>query len=283
MSAPKALPAQHPPRHWTEVVYRDHGELFYDVEAALFQNERLTRQEIELAHRLVARTGSAVRSPVVDLGCGPGRHARELARRGHQVTGIDLSEAFLSMARAAAPLDNGGAAQRFVCGDLRSLAVADSTFRTALVLGNSFGYFSDEENQAILDEIARILVPGGSLCLEITDRDAYLQRFQPYEEERVRGRRHGELRCQWWKSWDPASRRMLTRERHSLAAGGEIVYEGHYDVRLYSWRELRRALRRAAFRDLARASFAPAAETLEGGLGETFGAMSEVLFVAARR
>ena len=36
-----------PPRHWTHAVYRDHADLFYDVEAALFQNLELTRQELD--------------------------------------------------------------------------------------------------------------------------------------------------------------------------------------------------------------------------------------------
>jgi SAM-dependent methyltransferase len=228
---------------------------------------------------LAGRAGAELASPIADLACGPGRHSRELARRGERVIGIDLSAPFLGMAQVAA---DGGSPQRFVCGDLRRLAIADASFRTALLLGNSFGYFSDDENLAILAEIARILQPGGLLCLEVTARDAYLAAMRPYEEELVRGRRYPRLRCQWWKRWDAATGRVHTLERHSLPATGELVYEGPYDVRLYGWRELRRAIVGAGFRDLVRSRFAPATETLAGGLGETFGAMSEVLFVAAR-
>ena len=281
MSGQKAqAPGRNSP-HWTEIVYRDHGDLFHDVEAALFQNERLSRQEIDLVEQILKRAGVALSPPIVDLACGPGRHARELARRGHEVTGIDLSETFLSMALAAVT-DNGGPQQRFFCGDLRNLSLANSAFRTALLLGNSFGYFSDEENQSILREIHRILHPGGVLCLEITDRDAYLAHLQPYEEELVRGQRYPQLRCQWWKEWNKPSRRIKTRERHSVPATGELIYEGLYDVRLYDWQELEHDLRRAGFSDLESLAFRPAPETLTGGLGETFGSMSEVLFVAAR-
>ena len=268
--------------HWTSIVYRDHADLFYDVEAALFQNARLTGQELDRVAELGRGIGAPLRSPIVDLACGPGRHSLELTHRGHGVTGVDQSEPFLAMARAAAPpIEDGSTPPRFVCCDLRHLALADRSFESVLLLGNSFGYFGDSENRAILGQMRRILRPGGLLCLEITHRDAYLAALEPYEEELIRGQLHERLRCQWWKRWDPASRRVFTLERHSHPDTGELVYEGPYDVRLYSWRELRRLLTAAGFHDPVCASFTPAVETLEGGLGETFGAMSEVLFVAA--
>ncbi len=274
--------ARRPPAapHWTSLVYRRHADLFYDVEAALFQNEHLTRQELDLVTELGQRVGAPLRSPVVDLACGPGRHGRELARRGFAVTGADLSQPFLAMARAA----DGAAGTpppRLLCTDLRRPGLAPRSFEAALLLGNSFGYFSDDENRAILEQIRRILRPSGLLCMEVTNRDAYLERLEPYQEELVRGHLYPELRCQWWKRWDPDTRRVHTLERHSSAATGEVIYEGPYDVRLYGWRELRGLLRDAGFPDPACSPFTPALESLADGLGETFGAMSEVLFVAA--
>lgn len=271
------------PPHWTRVVYRDHAELFYDVEAALFQNARLTRLELDRVAELAQRIGAPLKSPLVDLACGPGRHTLELARRGFEVTGVDLSEPFLTRARAGgARLAGTAPAARFVCSDLRQLGLAAASFDSVLLLGNSFGYFSDDDNRAILDEMRRILRPGGLLCMEITHREAYLAALVPYEEETIRGHRHDGLRCQWWKSWNPGSRRIVTMERHSRVDTGEVVYEGPYEVRLYGWRELRRHLLASGFGSPRRMSFSPSIETLAGGLGETFGAMSEVLFVAAR-
>ena len=278
------IPAEDRPAtasHWTSHVYRRHAALFYDVEAALFQNDQLTGQELDLATELGRRVDAPVGSPVVDLACGPGRHSRELARRGFAVTGVDLSPPFLAMARAASAAA-GVPPPRLLGADLRRLGLAPGSFDTALLLGNSFGYFSDEENRAILEQIRRILRPGGLLCMEITNRDAYLERFEPYQDEVVRGRHYPELRCQWWKRWDPQTRRVHTIERHSHAATGEVIYEGPYDVRLYGWRELRGLLGEAGFPEPVRAPFTPALDSLAGGLGETFGAMSEVLFVAAR-
>lgn len=269
--------------HWTRVVYRDHAELFYDVEAALFQNTKLTCQELNHVEDLGRRIGVTLRSPTVDLACGPGRHSLELSRRGHSVVGIDLSEPFLFKARNAAKrLDKDSPPARFVCGDLRQLMLAGASFESVLLLGNSYGYFRDDENRAMLDEMRRILRPGGLLCLEVTHRDAYLAALRPYEEELIQGRHRAQLHCQWWKSWDPSSQRVSTLERHIRTDTGEVVYEGPYDVRLYGWRELRGLLVAAGFHNPVRTSFSPAIETLAGGLGETFGSMSEVLFVAAR-
>lgn len=279
--APPGLSRQRPEPHWTSLVYRRHAELFYDVEAALFQNEQLTRQELDLVGELGRRVRAPLGSPVVDLACGPGRHGRELARRGFAVTGADLSQPFLAMAQASAAAA-GAPPPRLLSTDLRQLGLAPGSFASSLLLGNSFGYFSDQENLAILAEMRRILRPGGLLCLEVTNRDAYLDRFEPYQEETIHGRVYPELRCQWWKRWDPETRRIHTVERHSRAATGEVVYEGPYDVRLYGWRELRGLLRQAGFPDPVSSPFTPDLESLAGGLGETFGAMSEVLFVAAR-
>ena len=283
MAAPPP-PARRPasPPHWTDAVYRQHADLFYDVEAALFQNLDLTCRELDQVAEVAGQVGAALASPLVDLACGPGRHSVELARRGHAVTGVDLSEPFLARARAAARLDAVAPPARFVCGDLRQLMLADDSFATVLLLGNSFGYFDDAENRAILREMRRVLRPGGLVAMEITHREAYLEKLEPYEEELIRLPRQESLRCQWWKSWDEVARRVRTRERHSRLTTGEVVYEGPYDVRLYSWPELRRLLLETGFHEPTSQPFTPARQSLEGGLGETFGAMGEVLFVAAR-
>src|SRR5207342_2139569 len=56
---------------------------------------------------------------VLDVGCGPGRHALALARRGIDVVGVDLSEDFITLARDAATAD--GLPVLFEVGDVREL------------------------------------------------------------------------------------------------------------------------------------------------------------------
>ncbi len=105
---------------------------------------------------------------VLDVGCGYGRHAMELAARGFHVVGLDLSAPLL--------LRGGEEAQRrnlqinFVRGDMRELDF-DSQFDGAYCLFSTFGYFDDETNKRTIASIARALKPGGRILLEILNRD----------------------------------------------------------------------------------------------------------------
>lgn len=103
---------------------------------------------------------------VLDLGCGPGRHAAGLARRGAWVVGLDLSAALLCAAREAG-------AERLVRADMRSLPLRDATFDAVLSLFTSFGYFADDaEHEAVLREVTRVLRPGGRFVLDFLNAPA---------------------------------------------------------------------------------------------------------------
>ncbi len=74
-------------------------------------------------------------SRLLDVPCGNGRHAVELAGRGYQLTGVDSSEEFIAEARAATPLPI-----RWLLGDMRELPWSGE-FDGAYCSGNSFAYF----------------------------------------------------------------------------------------------------------------------------------------------
>jgi len=105
---------------------------------------------------------------VLDVGCGPGRHAHALGRRGFEVVGVDISERFVALARQNAP---DGAAVSFERADARSLEY-DSEFdavislcQGAFGLSGGAGVASLDPDRAVLDGIARALRPGGRLAL----------------------------------------------------------------------------------------------------------------------
>ena len=163
------------PNHWTDAVYRTHAALLYDVEAALFRNDELTREEIRMVYCVAESLGVRIGSRVIDLACGPGRHSMQLAHEGHNVTGIDFSEHFLKIAAVTANERKPFAwTPQFACGDLRALQFTDGVFQTALILGNSLGFYSDEQNVRTLREAHRVLKDGAFLCLEITNKERYL-------------------------------------------------------------------------------------------------------------
>ncbi len=97
---------------------------------------------------------------VLDVGCGPGRHAAALEASGVHCIGLDLSLVLLRRARQVthAPL---------VRGDMRALPVRDGSMDAVLSLFTSFGYFmSDEEHLATLTGMAATLKRGGWLVLD---------------------------------------------------------------------------------------------------------------------
>jgi ubiquinone/menaquinone biosynthesis C-methylase UbiE len=95
---------------------------------------------------------------VVDLGCGEGVFARELAARGFTVTGVDVAPAAV---RHAAEADPDGT---YVIGDMCALPFDDGSFDLAVARIS----FQDVENLGgAAAEAARVLAPGGSLCLSV--------------------------------------------------------------------------------------------------------------------
>lgn len=105
---------------------------------------------------------------LLDVGCGYGRHAMELAARGYHVVGLDLSLPLL--VRGGEEANRRGLTINFVHGDMRELDF-DNQFDGAYCLFSTFGYFDDEVNKKTASNIARALKPGGRLVLEILNRD----------------------------------------------------------------------------------------------------------------
>jgi len=106
---------------------------------------------------------------VVDIGCAVGRHSFEVARRGHAVVGVDVTEA---MVRAALPLaQEWGLDVRFAVMDARGLAFRDAAFDTAVMFGSVLSHVPGRDGRlAALREAHRVLRRGGRLLVETQSR-----------------------------------------------------------------------------------------------------------------
>jgi len=101
---------------------------------------------------------------VLDIGCGTGRHAIELAARGYQVTGVDLSEGQLARAREKAAA--AGVSVDFRQCDARELEFAAAFDLAMMICEGAFPLMeTDEMNFRILRGACRALRPAGKLVL----------------------------------------------------------------------------------------------------------------------
>ena len=186
---------------------------------------------------------------VVDVGCGDGALVRHLARRGARAIGVEVGEEPLRRAGEHAPV----AGERYEQGVAQALPLGDAS-ADAVVFANSLHHVPGDALDAALAEAARVLRPGGVLCVqEPVAEGPYFELLRPVDDETAgRAAAHAAL--------GRAARHGLRHERE-LRFDSDVV---HPDF--------------ASFRDrvvLAAAARAAAFAGLEATLRERFDATAE--------
>lgn len=106
---------------------------------------------------------------ILDLCCGPGRMSLEFARRGFNVTAVDISTTYLETARRNALNDKLGI--EFIQKDIRVFK-RKAAFDVAVNLYNSFGYFEDPSNDLLCAKNAFYsLKEGGAFIIEVLGKE----------------------------------------------------------------------------------------------------------------
>lgn len=127
----------------------------------LLTQERTTR-EVDFVIKQ-ARLESGQR--ILDVGCGPGRHSIELARRGYRVVGIDPSETMISAARTRAL--EAPVAPKFIQARGEEFT-SDEPFDAAICLFTTLGQIDEfGENSHLISRVADLLNPGGMFIIEV--------------------------------------------------------------------------------------------------------------------
>jgi ubiquinone/menaquinone biosynthesis C-methylase UbiE len=204
--------------------HRDDDEARADVEAiiALIQPERS--------------------KPLLDLGCGAGRHLLAFCSAGFtRLTGLDLSDALLRVARERIE-ENDCDGVDLVCCDMREIPFEDH-FGTVVSIFTSFGYFeADREDAAVLAAVYRALCPGGRLLVDTLNRDWTMAHLVPNEEEEDNGRR-------------VAIRRTVSEDGNRIEKETRVVFANDVrvyreSVRMYSPEEMKDMFQDAGFVDV---------------------------------
>jgi len=128
---------------------------------------------------LVEVLGLAPGTRVLDVGCGPGRHALALARRGIDVVGVDLSPDFVDLARAAAVAEALPA--RFEVLDVRDLAFVGQFDAAICLCQGGFGLLGGLDEEAVFGRIVRAVRPGGSLAVSAFHAPFAVAHLEPGE------------------------------------------------------------------------------------------------------
>ena len=126
--------------------------------------------------RWVRSLGRGGGRTALDLGCGEGRHTILLARRGYDVTGVDLEP--LALRKAKAYLRGSGLPARFEVADALDLRYPDGAFDLVLDYG-CFHHVVTRDWARYRRGIARVLKPGGHLLLSV-----FSTKFRHHPEER---------------------------------------------------------------------------------------------------
>ncbi|KAL4733925.1 S-adenosyl-L-methionine-dependent methyltransferase [Aspergillus similis] len=251
---------------WWKEAY-NHVYLWADGDCV--EDPAITDEECQLllniprVQNLLVNPSSATSSPVrvLDLCCGQGRHTINLARRlpSVQFMGVDHSEYLISIAKKRAQEIQDAEETRschteFQVGDARQIPAEDGKYDLVILLGNSFGHGSYEDDLQMLRESYRVLKPGGVFVLDCVDGGWMRENSTSsgwewlghdshfLSDPEARGKQLVVLRE---RELSADGRRLASREIVIDLQGPAVHQDLFYAVQLYDMHEMEGLLRRA--------------------------------------
>jgi SAM-dependent methyltransferase len=198
------------------------------------QRIKIAAYEVELILKLTGLKGGNI----LDLCCGPGRHAVVLADKGFRVTGLDLSAFMLK--KAAERAEKSGVKVEWIRADMREFC-RPNTFDLIINMFVSFGYFKNENDDVqVLRNVHASLRPGGLLVMDLIGKEIALDALPA-----VTCSRHPDGTL-WFTRHELVQECDWVRTEWVIVKGTRAK-SAIFDVRLYSARELKDLLGRAGF------------------------------------
>jgi len=211
--------------------------------------ERPVEKECRVITAWFVERGVVPGAAVLDAGCGTGRYARELGRRGYVVHGIDLSQDLVAVAEQS--LGPASAQVSFAVGDILTLPA--SRYDAVLCRGVLNDLLGEDARASAFASFSRAVLPGGVLVLDVREWDATVARKsrEPLFRKRVETER-GTLTFTSMTSLDVDTRQLLLKEQHTLALNGnERSSEYEFVMQCWTREELQSLFQRNGFRPVA--------------------------------
>lgn len=196
--------------------------------------EEHTENEVEF---LIEQFECAPGDALLDIPCGNGRHAVQLAKEGYKVTAVDLSAEFVELAKKRAADSNVDV--DVICGDMAEFK-REGAYKGAFCLGNSFGYLEYDRLQLFLQNVCASLQTGGRFLIDATiAAECLLPSFQDRDWYEA-----GSVRMLLENYYDPLIGAMETH--YTFIRDGQVE-EGTSLHRVYTGAEICRMLTNAGF------------------------------------
>ena len=246
----------HLPEEWWRKLF---NALYVKTDGDVVENAENTKREVDF---IIGAAKIQAHSQILDLCCGQGRHCLELARRGFKnVMGVDRSRYLIRLAKKRAQAE--GLQVLFKEGDARNPRLAENSFDCVAVMGNSFGYFSDkQDDEKVLQTIGKILRPSGQLLLDITDGEWMKGHFDARSWEWI-DEHHFVCRE---RSLSQDGERLISREVIVHDEMG-VLADQFYAERLYTVEGIKKLLEKTGFRNVRHHGHAEAQSDRDQDLG----------------
>jgi 2-polyprenyl-3-methyl-5-hydroxy-6-metoxy-1,4-benzoquinol methylase len=206
------------------------------VEWVGFPKREATAREVDAVERLLALRRT---ERVLDVGCGNGRHAIEMAKRGYRVVGIDVADSYLREAERQA--ERTGTSVEFRL-QRASHITEEACYESVLAINHTLGFMDDDELGSQFQRLAKALRPGGKLLLQTAGPQC------PGEGDSPATRSWAEKNGRFIL----CDKRMVDRVRieHCIVIdpGKREIVEYHEEQRAFSRDEVVRLLRNSGFR-----------------------------------
>jgi len=220
--------------------WHEDGEFWNAFQEFIFPPEQI-EQATEQVEQLLELLNVESDATVLDIPCGVGRHAIELAKRGFEVTAVDATDPYLETARERAT--ETAVEVEFLQADMREFRRAES-FDAVINLYTSFGYFEDRaDDERTARNFYDSLRPGGTLVMSVTSKEIIAGKFQHRtwdEEDGMYILEEHEIQDNW--SW---------MENRWIIVSDDDLREFTVSHRLYSAFELTELLERIGFSETA--------------------------------